>query len=344
MSLVQDLYSIQEKVKQQKHLLINEDSGIFVAVIPFIKALGWDPYCQEEVRPQYSADPKSSARERVDFAIVKDDQPLLLIECKSAQHSLNERHWQQLYNYFSATSASLGLLTNGIEYRFYTDCDKPNIMDRKPFYVFNVLKWRGEEVKMLENFMKDKYHPVETPLKLKVLSRLQNELKSPSDLLVGIISMQVRGKRTTQPIIEQYRPWVCEMLETAIEQEVINRREERFATETQTDSEPIDVNETPVLPLTLPVQKAAKAKSGRLTSKQAGEEGLELELYGIERKKGGFYFIARRNWVRLKVADEKYLRPEWRDIPVGERLKFDEDEVGKAGLDENGKTIFVHFV
>lgn len=63
---------------------------------------------------------------------MKDEQPILLIECKHWKQDLNI-HDNQLLRYFNVSKAKFGLLTNGIIYRFYTDLKEPNIMDDKPF-------------------------------------------------------------------------------------------------------------------------------------------------------------------------------------------------------------------
>ena len=48
-------------------------------------------------------------------------------------------HSGQLARYFNATqSVSLAVLTNGIEYRFFTDTGDVNVMDQSPFYVLSV--------------------------------------------------------------------------------------------------------------------------------------------------------------------------------------------------------------
>lgn len=64
--------------------------------------------------------------------MVIDGAPQILIECKSINENLTN-HDSQLFRYFGTTSSKFGLLTNGKEYRFYTDLDEQNKMDSTPF-------------------------------------------------------------------------------------------------------------------------------------------------------------------------------------------------------------------
>ena len=75
---------------------------------------------------------ESKKGEKVDYAIIKEGEPVILIECKSIQENL-DRHDSQLFRYFGTTTAKFAILTNGLIYRFYTDLDSPNKMDDDPF-------------------------------------------------------------------------------------------------------------------------------------------------------------------------------------------------------------------
>ena len=63
----------------------------------------------------------------------------MFFECKASNVVLGDDHASQLYRYFSVTEARIGVLTNGVLYRFYADLDEPNKMDAKPFLEFNML-------------------------------------------------------------------------------------------------------------------------------------------------------------------------------------------------------------
>src|SRR5215217_55833 len=81
----------------------------------------------------------------------------ILFECKDHRADLNKEHASQLYRYFSVTEARFSVLTNGIAYRFFTDLDAPNKMDAKPFFEFDLLNYRDQDLEELKKFSKSVY-------------------------------------------------------------------------------------------------------------------------------------------------------------------------------------------
>jgi hypothetical protein len=86
--------------------------------MPMLVALGYDIFNPDEVVPEYVCDAGTKKGEKIDYAIMKGDSPILLIECKHFAQNL-EKHGNQLLRYFHVSDAKFGLLTNGIIYRFY---------------------------------------------------------------------------------------------------------------------------------------------------------------------------------------------------------------------------------
>ncbi|KAA8485395.1 type I restriction and modification enzyme subunit R-like protein [Arcticibacter tournemirensis] len=91
---------------------------------PFIQLLGYDVFNPFEVNPKFIADIGIKKGEKVDYAIMREGKPILLIECKHYSENLDP-HNSQLFRYFHTTEAKFGLLTNGITFRFYTDLVTP---------------------------------------------------------------------------------------------------------------------------------------------------------------------------------------------------------------------------
>ena len=96
---------------------------------------------------------------KIDYAIMRDGDPIILIECKHIEEELNS-HDNQLLRYYHVSCAKFGILTNGMEYRFYTDLDEPNKMDEKPFLVLNMLDLRDSQIEEVKQFHKS-YFDVE---------------------------------------------------------------------------------------------------------------------------------------------------------------------------------------
>lgn len=107
-------------------------------VLPMLDALGYDIWNPGEVCPEFEADfaiKKAGQKEKVDLAISINGVPKIYFETKSVDTGL-DGHEGQLARYFNSTkTVTLGILTNGIEWRFFTDTGDPNVMDSLPFHV-----------------------------------------------------------------------------------------------------------------------------------------------------------------------------------------------------------------
>ena len=156
---VDDLFSSLEKqrkcVIKYRGKMHNEEHTKMGFILPFFKVLGYNMLAPDEVIAEYSCDFGTKKGEKVDFAIMKEGDPIILIEAKHCDKVLDERFASQLSRYFNQTDVKLGILTNGIQYWFYSDFDKVNIMDSEPFYKFNILDFTEEDVAKLYNFTKD---------------------------------------------------------------------------------------------------------------------------------------------------------------------------------------------
>lgn len=148
--------------------------------------------------------------EKIDYAIFKDGNPTILIECKHWAQNLN-LHDGQLLRYFHVSKAKFGLLTNGITYRFYSDLVEPNKMDEKPFLEFNINEIKDTQIEELKKFHKtvfDAESIVNTASELKYTNELkhllQNELSNPSPEFVKHFARQVYPSVITAKVLEQF--------------------------------------------------------------------------------------------------------------------------------------------
>ena len=80
--------------------------------------------------------------------------PIMLIECKKADSSLNKTHYKQLAEYFEMHKESkLGVLTNGIIYKFFSvKWNDSKSLNEKPFLVFNLDDFTRADLDDLSNF------------------------------------------------------------------------------------------------------------------------------------------------------------------------------------------------
>ncbi|UBH27418.1 type I restriction enzyme HsdR N-terminal domain-containing protein [Aeromonas enteropelogenes] len=139
MDFTEQLQSLSKKIAQQSSMITTEEATKNAFVMPFLnRVLGYDVFDPTEVIPEFTADTGIKKGEKVDYAILKDGQVQILVECKKYSEKLSAKHSGQLFRYFSVTNARIGILTNGAQYEFYTDLDAPNKMDEKPFLTLDL--------------------------------------------------------------------------------------------------------------------------------------------------------------------------------------------------------------
>ena len=118
-------------------------------VLPFMQTMGYSGAA--DVVPEFTAAFGAKKDDKVDYALMHDGSPSILIECKKVDSTLGTNERSQLMGYFAAVpEARFGILTNGLGYQFYTDLDEQNLMDARPFFTFDMLKSTPQDVETLE--------------------------------------------------------------------------------------------------------------------------------------------------------------------------------------------------
>jgi len=226
-------------------------------IMPFIQILGYDVFNPFEVNPEYIAALGIKKGEKVDYAILKDGQPVILVECKHYKEKLDP-HNSPLFRYFHVSKAKFAIVTNGINYRFYTDLVESNKMDEIPFLEINLTEIKDTEVVEVQKFHKSYFdiaHIVNTASELKysnaIKKILATEFKAPTANFVKFFVSQVYDGKATEKVMLQFTEIVkksanqfvsdiiSERLKTALEQEVAGDKAEA-AKVAETLEAPID--------------------------------------------------------------------------------------------------------
>jgi hypothetical protein len=210
MDFKDEIKLFSERVEKLKDEIRTEEATKNAFIMPFIQLLGYDVFNPFEVMPEFIADIGIKKGEKVDYAIMKDGQPAILVECKHWGEGLDP-HNSQLFRYFHTTSAKFGLLSNGIIYRFYTDLAQPNKMDEKPFFEFSVTDIKDTQVEELKKFHKS-YFDVDsiqsTASDLKFMNELKAliavEFQTPTEGLVRHFAKQIYPGMLTTRVIETF--------------------------------------------------------------------------------------------------------------------------------------------
>jgi hypothetical protein len=212
MDFKDQILQLAARVEKLLPQLQTEEATKNALIMPFIQVLGYDVFNPFEVNPEFIADIGIKKGEKVDYAIMKDGEPTILIECKHHLEKLDP-HNSQLFRYFHTTKAKFGLLTNGLNYRFYTDLEEKNKMDSTPFFEFNITEIKETEVVELKKFHKS-YFDIEsitnTASELKYLNELKTllnkEIVAPSETFVSFFAKQIYSGVLTAKVKEQFSP------------------------------------------------------------------------------------------------------------------------------------------
>ena len=151
MEFKEQIKQLGDKVLKLRDQVQTEEATKSAFIMPFIQSLGYDLFNPMEVVPEFVTDYGAKNVEKVDYAILKDNQPVLIIECKNHLENL-DKHYTQIHKYFHLTKARFALLTNGVKYNFYADVDAANKMDEKPFLSFDITNIKEQQIKERETW------------------------------------------------------------------------------------------------------------------------------------------------------------------------------------------------
>jgi len=212
MEFLEKLTSLASKVRLQGAAIQTEEATKNAFVMPFINTvLGYDVFDPQEVTPEFVCDVGTKKGEKIDYAIMKDGEVQILIECKKIGESLSINHASQLFRYFHVTSARISILTNGQVYRFFTDLDAPNKMDEKPFLELDLLDIDEYSVPELIKLTKSAFDVdsiISAAGELKYVSQLKKligaQISKPEDDFVKFFASRVYEGVITQKVREQF--------------------------------------------------------------------------------------------------------------------------------------------
>jgi hypothetical protein len=250
MDFKDQIKQLSDRVEKLKGNLQTEEATKNALIMPFLQAVGYDVFNPLEVVPEYTCDIGTKKGEKIDYAILKDGSPVILIECKHWEQDLI-LHDNQLLRYFNVSPAKFGLLTNGIIYKFYTDLESENKMDEKPFLEINLTDIKEHHVDELKKFHKS-YFDVNNILSSASELKYTNELKaiikrefeSPSPDFVKLLARQVYNSIITSKVLDLFTGLTKKSISTYINELISDRL--KLALKTNEDTSPAPQNAEPV--------------------------------------------------------------------------------------------------
>jgi len=245
MDFIDSLKLFASRVAKLKVQVQTEEATKTALIMPFFQqVLGYDVFNPDEFVPEFTADVGIKKGEKVDYAIMVNGLPIILIEAKYCGESL-EKHDSQLFRYFATTSSLFAILTNGIIYRFYADLEKKNTMDLEPFLEIDLLNLRENLVPELKKFCKSAFNAEEissAASALKYSSRIKayfsEQLREPSDEFVRFFIAPAYAGAKTQAVVEKFKPIVKKTLNEYITELMNDRITDALKSKEETPSTP----------------------------------------------------------------------------------------------------------
>lgn len=232
MSFEDALEDLSTKVGTYAPTLATEEATKTAVVMPFIsRVLGYDVFNPAEVIPEFVCDVGTKKGEKIDFAIVRDDQVQILVEAKKIGEALNLAHAGQLIRYFHVSNARIAILTNGRHWDFYTDLDKPNVMDQQPFLKLDLMNIDPYALPELRKLTKDEFDldsVLAAAEELKYVSAVKRAVSEmfanpPEDLVRLLTSRVYQGQFTAK-----VRDLFTEIVRKALAQFINDRVNDRL--------------------------------------------------------------------------------------------------------------------
>ena len=225
------LYRHAGHVKSVAQHCSTEETTKQALILPLLDILGFSPFDPTRVKAEYGADfPGVKATERVDYALFCAGVPVMFIEAKAHSESLNN-HCPQLSRYFNATpEVTVAAITNGEEWRFFTDLENKNIMDATPFLTVDLGAIDATLVPRLYKFRHDEFQPdalrtlaEETVYLNKFTSVVLQSLRDPDAEFARYVATRANVQRQFNArFLESITPIVKQSVERAISSMVVS--------------------------------------------------------------------------------------------------------------------------
>ena len=186
----------------------NETKTRDYLIEPFFKILGFNE--MDDYAHEFTIKFPDGNLKYLDMAItLSGRQPSILVECKKANTNLLSSHYQQLSSYYKYHKESkLGILTNGIQYKFYARSLKDkNILHENPFFEFDITDFTLSDLEELAAFYRPSINlssiiedAEETYFLESFDEALFQTLYKPKKELIKLIYDNMGGKRLSDKI------------------------------------------------------------------------------------------------------------------------------------------------
>lgn len=219
MGLPETLSALKASAESQLHVLNTKEKTENALLLPFLGALGYDPFNIREVEPGHAVELKEDGTKTVDYAVNIDGAPAMLFQCEKAKADLDALGSDPLLRHFGDLDTSIVVRTNGLNYQFYADFGSGRNVDGRPFLTFDLLDYGPEQIMYLKRLTKPEFDTQEVlsaAFELKHTRLLHHYfVKQWEDLdphFVRFLAAQVYEGDVSEEILERFHPVVQTLL------------------------------------------------------------------------------------------------------------------------------------
>jgi hypothetical protein len=221
-----ELERIKEEILQiqKENISCCEENTKQWLIIPFVQSLGYNTANRKDLVCEMPADLREKGTEKVDYAILINNKPIIIIEAKALGEDLRLSVGQLKRYYASSNLIKYGILTNGRQYWFFEDRKSVNMMDDEPFYSIDLLNLTERDLEFLDFFSKEKFkeiYPEFESFKINKILKdfIQKNILTPSERIIEYICESLN--------LEKGRQEVRDMILTNLNGNAFRSKEER---------------------------------------------------------------------------------------------------------------------
>ena len=116
--LLHAIQGVQKEIAEHRAYYVKNEAQTKQALIaPILKALGWSEY--RSAKSHFHLE-FSDGSKKVDYALIQNGRPIVLIEAKKLHDRLGKKTIEQVSHYCFQENVKMAVLTNGSEWRFYS--------------------------------------------------------------------------------------------------------------------------------------------------------------------------------------------------------------------------------
>lgn len=218
-----------KQVKERAEHVSNEQATKQSLIGPFFTMLGYDLTDPRECLPEYKADfGKDRSTKPIDWGFKVGGGFAFFVEAKEVSKKL-AAYDEQLGDYFAKDpNVKLGILTSGVQWRFFTDIVNSNVMDKEPFARWDIMADETPPYDVLTLLQKSQFN-AELIRAYAQRQRAQNLLLSeltrllePSAEFTKLAVANIETRNLTAAVVDSWKPIVASAISEWAKQRMLS--------------------------------------------------------------------------------------------------------------------------